>query len=425
MNLKRKFFLKRILNFSLIFILIVFLSKSLLKETGKEDENEKNYINFSNDIKIFESDVLNKFYNQYRRAKDHRIDAGKKIENNQRNSSFINKSSYLVFEYRNAFCNKNSILSNCRFKNCFFTCNKSLINEADGLFFHESDLVNQKDLFKLVKNRNLNQIWTIYKDEHNMLNSKYDVIKFNWTMSFYSEADVSYCSFGCLNLHHSSMNEDELEHLALIEFSKRQNSALWFVSNCYSKLRLKYGGELANYFPLKIIGDCESYVRKYVHHSNEIFQECKRSTDCEIDLQMTNKFYLAFESVNCSDYITEKFWRSLAFGLIPIVFQPSKESYNRVAPVDSFIHAQDFDYDMEKLANYLLKISSNFRLYLKYVKWKFKYTALYKNIGKYRICEFCAKINNEKSTIYYDKISKWFNKCFIRKNFILNFFDFL
>ena len=42
----------------------------------------------------------------------------------------------------------------------------------------------------------------------------------------------------------------------------------------------------------------------------------------------TYKFYLAFEnSIHCTDYISEKFWRnSLKTGAVPVVFGPHKES---------------------------------------------------------------------------------------------------
>ena len=32
------------------------------------------------------------------------------------------------------------------------------------------------------------------------------------------------------------------------------------------------------------------------------------------------KFYLAFENSNCNEYITEKFWRYLSYGLVPVAF---------------------------------------------------------------------------------------------------------
>ena len=83
MNLNKKFFLKRILKFSFIFIFIVFLTKSLFEESveKKEEKKEKNFIYYSNDIKIFDSNDENTFYNNYRRVKDHRIDSCKIIEN--------------------------------------------------------------------------------------------------------------------------------------------------------------------------------------------------------------------------------------------------------------------------------------------------------------------------------------------------------
>ena len=31
------------------------------------------------------------------------------------------------------------------------------------------------------------------------------------------------------------------------------------------------------------------------------------------------QFYLAFENSHCQDYITEKFWRALDKGIVPIV----------------------------------------------------------------------------------------------------------
>ena len=76
-----------------------------------------------------------------------------------------------------------------------------------------------------------------------------------------------------------------------------------------------------------------------------------------------NKFYFAFESKNCSNtYITEKFFRTLRHNIIPVVFQPNREFYEVFAPPDSFIHAQDFDFDAKKLAEYLHKVFIFFNL---------------------------------------------------------------
>ena len=443
MNFKTKLFVKRLVKSTLILFVAISLSKSILNLVFIKSTEEGN--NFSNDIKIYETDDDNNHYNSYRRQKDRQIE-GKIIKYNRRNDSFLNKSIYLVIEYtafnKQIFCGaeigKNYILdrhlnnkrtsdylSNCKYKNCRFSCDKSLIRESDALLFHDSDLFKEKNELTLLENRNLNQVWILHSNGPNKLNSKYNKMKFNWTMSYYSNAELSYCTYGCFQKHPTKMKYDEFEHLAFTEHKRRQNAALWFVSNCINKLRLQYGGELANYFPIRIYGDCESHIQQFIRGANfkEIFHKSKNcKSDCETDLQMMNKFYLAFESANCSDYITESFWRSLEFGIIPVVFQPAKKYYEFVAPFHSFIHAQDFGFDMKRLAEYMVKVSSNFSLYLKYVEWKFKYKVLLKRIQNYRICELCAKLNNERSTMYYESISNWFNKKCHRKNLIEQIF---
>ncbi len=44
-----------------------------------------------------------------------------------------------------------------------------------------------------------------------------------------------------------------------------------------------------------------------------------RDSDEEVFILQNNKFFLAFENSNCSDYITEKLWRSLSYDIIPVV----------------------------------------------------------------------------------------------------------
>ena len=84
-----------------------------------------------------------------------------------------------------------------------------------------------------------------------------------------------------------------------------------------------------------------------------------------------HKFYFAFEnSLHCKDYITEKFWKnSLENGVVPIVWGPTKEDILSVAPLDSFIFAEDFESPAE-LAKYLKFLDENDEEYRKYFKWR-------------------------------------------------------
>ena len=99
-----------------------------------------------------------------------------------------------------------------------------------------------------------------------------------------------------------------------------------------------------------------------------------------------------------------------------MVIQPSKESYERVAPIDSFIHAQDFNFDIEKLSKYLNNVSTDFYLYLKHTNWRLKYNVLSKleDLENQRICDLCKKLNQDyySPKNYYESVSNWFNqKC--------------
>ena len=143
---------------------------------------------------------------------------------------------------------------------------------------------------------------------------------------------------------------------------------------------------------------------------NSEFLDCPRESECEKSLFETSKFYLAFESRNCTDYITEKMWRVLRTNMIPVVLQPGKEFYRQVAPPESFIHAEDFGFDMKLLAAYLHRVSTDFKTYLKHHAWKFEHEVVFteERSERRRLCELCTKLNTESSEIYYGRVADWF-----------------
>lgn len=143
------------------------------------------------------------------------------------------------------------------------------------------------------------------------------------------------------------------------------------------------------------------------------YGKCNKYSNCEIEEIKNSKFYFSFESKNCSNlYITEKFFRILRYNVIPVVIQPNRVFYEKIAPPNSFIHAADFDYDARKLAEYLEKVAGDYNLFVKYMAWKVKYETVHigKSCEARRLCELCTRLNQEKKEIYYESVSKWFNK---------------
>lgn len=80
------------------------------------------------------------------------------------------------------------------------------------------------------------------------------------------------------------------------------------------------------------------------------------------------KFVLAIENAQCFDYITEKLWRPLIAGSVPIYLGSS--TVNDWLPNNhSIIHMRDFP-DLKDLAKFILKLNQNDKLYDKYLEHK-------------------------------------------------------
>ncbi|CAF1017448.1 unnamed protein product [Brachionus calyciflorus] len=371
----------------------------------------------------------------------------KTVLNNQRrtDTSHLTSLNFLVLEYDKIFgqtkyCQyfkktennyekgkQKVYLDECPYRNCIFTCNHSLINDANAILFSGPDLENVKfskqELYENLMSSIIDrpsQIWIVWNDEANKVSDELDIFKFNWTMSYRLESEISDCSYGCKYPKIGEIiNPVEFKKEISYQFKSRNNTAVWFVSNCDSNYRLKFASNLKNYYPIEVYGSCSKYVQSGFFESLFDYfkpKKCGRDTECEYEKLIANKFYLSFESKNCSNYMTEKVWKMLYLGIIPVVIQPNRQFYELSLPQNSFIHAQDFDYDPKKLADYLTYVSSDFEMYYSYLKWKLDYDVVFTGYQneKRRLCELCTKLNTENSIIYYNKVSDFFNdQCII------------
>ena len=171
---------------------------------------------------------------------------------------------------------------------------------------------------------------------------------------------------------------------------------------------------LRKVFPIVAFGRCISPNESHSLNAHVYSDDkCGRQTSCEKDYLAASKFYLAFESQTCTDYVTEKFWRTLSVGAIPIVSGPERENFARIAPPNSFIHVNDYSTEQE-LADALNLIGQNRTLFGKYHQWRRYYDVYYeaKDVDPYRFCELCYRLNTNKQRIWYENINEWFlEKC--------------
>ena len=343
-----------------------------------------------------------------------------------------NQKSVINGNEKNNNNNKFEILDKCEYTNCFFTCDKSFTQQSDVVLFHGTDLeleIKRENDFrtyykkKLSFNRDPKQIWLLWNDDLNKIPQSFDQFNFNWTMSYSTESEISYATFGTYIMLNKILPDQEFSNRMRQEHKNRLSEAIHFLNDCNKKNNkmLSFMLELSNYFPIDIydfkcnktiINDPKTSFRKYLNLKSN---QCDYGSSCENDAKLSHKFYLAFESQNCTDYVTENFWRALDYNQIPIVYQPSKQHYLRLAPNKSFIHASDFDFNANKLAAYLQKVSSNLSLYSSHMEWKKKFKPIYKKdeLESLRSCEMCYLINkNQKNLLmrsYYKHVSEWMN----------------
>ena len=91
---------------------------------------------------------------------------------------------------------------------------------------------------------------------------------------------------------------------------------------------------------------------------------CKKETNCIKRMFLEYKFYIAFENSYCEDYITEKTWKSLQGGMLPVVMGPNIKNYERLLPPNSFLHVNNFT-DVNALAEYIKYLDDNNDAYMR------------------------------------------------------------
>ncbi len=346
--------------------------------------------NINTDTYLSEADRFKHIKEQFQEKSNYAKYKVKSDSNIQQRLRSLNKHEYLILEYtkfwgNTKFChvsnNQDLFSKQCPYTNCKFTCDKQLRSTSDALLFHEADINSELDRDKLFlvelisQERSPDQIYLLWNDEANVVRENLDHIGINWTISYRLDSEVSDCAYGCL--YRNKLPNLNANNMLLQTFGRKKNQALWLVSNCQSRRRIQMAIELKKYFTVKIYGSCklpieveaalgisgESFLGQFIFGISQVigkfydYGRCDRYSLCEIEEIQKNKFYLSFESKNCSDiYITEKFFRMLRYDLIPVLLQPNREFYEKIAPPNSFIHAQDFDYDPERLGAYLTKV---------------------------------------------------------------------
>ena len=187
------------------------------------------------------------------------------------------------------------------------------------------------------------------------------------------------------------------KYKGLLKTKSRQ--ILWMVSNCRERERNEYADKLLKHgAKLNKFGRCGRPIG---------CQRQKKEQYCERKIFSQYKFYLAFENSHCVDYITEKLWKCLYNGMVPIVMGPTLENYQKLLPPDSFLHVHNFS-SPAKLAEYITHLDNNDEAYLKYHAWRQESEIVFTNYHQFLwVCDICKKIHDPPKPAYSNLSEYW------------------
>ncbi|XP_059139274.1 alpha-(1,3)-fucosyltransferase C-like [Physella acuta] len=215
---------------------------------------------------------------------------------------------------------------------------------------------------------------------------------FNWTYNYRVDSDI----FAPNNLFVWRDRDQLLSDGEYVQIAKNKTKmAAWFVSNCATQSRRhEFTEQLQEYMDVDIYGQCGTL-------------KCPMNQgQCEQMLTTTYKFYLSFENSLCKDYLTEKFYRNFAERLHVIPIARGGFDYQKYIPPGGFVDSSQFSNNTE-LAKYLIDLGNDILRYAQMLKEKDKLAMLNR---KFDWCDICEKVHTDKRVKIIPDIREWSHK---------------
>lgn len=264
----------------------------------------------------------------------------------------------------------NPAVIQCGQNKCLSSTDRSLLldSRTRGIMFYGTDL----DPFDLPLPRKSRHEWALLHEEsplNNFMLSHYTFIKmFNHTSTFRRESDYPLSSQYLYSLEY--LIERPPVPLAIKnQYRNAPHSyapVLYVQSHCgVASDRDRYVQELMKYIAVDSYGRClhNRDLPESMRNPAESFEKNEF-----LDFIAKYKFHIAFENAICNDYMTEKLFRCLHLGSVPI-YMGSPRAKDWMPDSQSIIMVQDFKSPKE-LAEYLDVLDKNDDEYSKYLKFK-------------------------------------------------------
>lgn len=212
--------------------------------------------------------------------------------------------------------------------------------------------------------------WALLHEESPMnnyaLSHPHMIQLFNYTATFRRESHYPLTTLFLPDIGYLTQRQPvPLRTKNLLQQQQKLAPILYVQSHCdVASDRDGYVRELSKYVAVDSYGQClhnrnlPQHLSNSEHFQNEEF----------LDFIANYKFHLAFENAICEDYITEKLFRALHVGSIPIY--RGSPSVKRWVPTDpSLILVDDF-LSPKELADFIISLDADDEQYEEYLKFK-------------------------------------------------------
>ncbi|XP_075060691.1 GDP-fucose protein O-fucosyltransferase 3 [Mixophyes fleayi] len=275
--------------------------------------------------------------------------------------------SYPIMLWWSPLTGENGRLGKCGGDTCFFTINRTYLKNpaTRAVLFYGTDL----NIDSLPLPRKFYHEWALFHEESPKNNYRLfhqpTITLFNHTATFSRHS----------HLPLTSQYLEDLQALTSLEYfvpvqkknalRRRFAPIVYVQSDCDPPSdRDTYVKELMNFIAIDSYGECL--------HNRDLPPQVNNPTFMD-DTQFYNilaqyKFILAFENAVCEDYITEKLWRPLKLGSVPIYYGATNiedwlPSNKSVIIVNKFSHPRE-------LAQYIKQLDRDDSLYMEFLEWK-------------------------------------------------------
>ncbi|XP_033114209.1 alpha-(1,3)-fucosyltransferase 10-like isoform X2 [Anneissia japonica] len=272
---------------------------------------------------------------------------------------------YPIILWWTGFTGERGRLKTCGERKCFFTVNRNFKDHPwlKVFMFYGTDF-KIKDLPLPRKNHHQ---WALLHEEspkNNYILTQPDCLHlFNYTSTFKRHSDYP------LTTQYLPSLEDLTSRKFFVQTPDKSKDGVALVLYVHSDCnppsdRDSYVKELMKYIKVDALGKC-------LHNKDlpESLQDPLTMDKEEFKHIIAKyKFTLAIENALCDDYITEKFWRPLTLGSVPI-YKGSSTIRDWFPTEKSAILIDDFK-NPQNLAEYLLYLDKNVDEYNKYLEVK-------------------------------------------------------